>query len=205
MLMNHRPDSANDLLHWNAFREGSETAFAALYSTYFRHLLNYGRRFGADAATTEDAIHDVFIDLWKYRQTLTQPQSVQGYLLKTFRNRLLAQLTEQQRRATPVDVEEQFGLLPDEPSVEDQLIEDGLHQEQHESIHRSFNTLAPRQREVLYLRYFTDLSYDEICAVMGITYNTARTQLHQALMALRKRLEKNWPVMMLVVRLLEGI
>jgi RNA polymerase sigma factor (sigma-70 family) len=181
--MNARPDSTNDLTHWNAFREGSESAFAALYSAYYRHLMNYGRRFGADVATTEDAVHDVFIDLWNYRQTLTQPLSVQSYILKSFRNRLVSQLAERQRRFADVDVEEQFGLLSPELSAEDRLVEDGLNQEQHEHIRVVFKTLSPRQQEVLYLRYFTDLSYDQICAVMGITYNTARTQLYQALTA----------------------
>ncbi|GAB3315889.1 sigma-70 family RNA polymerase sigma factor [Larkinella ripae] len=198
--MNHRPASSNDLIIWNAFREGSESAFADLYSTYYRHLLNYGRRFGADAATTEDTIHDVFIDLWKYRRTLVQPQSVQFYLLKAFRNRLVRQLADQHRFAE-TDVEEQFGLLAAEPSVEERLIEEGLSRDQHAHIQLAFKTLSPRQQEVLYLRYFTDLGYDEICAVMGITYHTARTQLYHALTALRKRLEANWPVLLLLVEL----
>ncbi|MGA0559202.1 RNA polymerase sigma factor [Larkinella sp. VNQ87] len=194
--MNARPDSTNDLAYWKAFREGSESAFAALYSAHYRHLMNYGRRFGADAATAEDAIHDVFVDLWNYRRTLTQPQSVQSYLLKTFRNRLISQLTERQRRFAHVEVEEQFGLLPTEPSAEDRLVEDNISWEQQQQMQGALKTLSPRQQEILYLRYFTDLDYDEICAVMGITYNTARTQLYQALTALRKRLETNWPVLL---------
>lgn len=197
--MNRRPDSINDLMHWNAFREGSESAFAALYSTYYRHLTNYGRRFGSDTATTEDAIHDVFIDLWNYRRTLTQPQSVQSYILKAFRNRLVTILSERQRRSVDVEVEEQFDLLPAQPSMEDQLVEAILSQEQHAHIQAAFQTLSARQREILYLRYFTDLSYEEICSVMGITYNTARTQIYKALLALRKRLETHWPVLLLVL------
>ena len=204
MLMNARPDTTNDLMHWNAFREGSESAFAALYSAHYRHLMNYGRRFGADVATAEDAVHDVFIDLWNYRRTLTQPQSVQSYLLKAFRNRLVTQLAERQRRFAETDVEEQFGLVSSEPSAEERLVEDGLNQEQQEHIQGAFTTLSPRQQEVLYLRYFTDLSYDEICAVMGITYNTARTQLYQALTALRKRLQTNWPVLLLLIGCFEN-
>ncbi|GAB3908465.1 sigma-70 family RNA polymerase sigma factor [Larkinella knui] len=201
--MNTRPDSTNDLIRWNAFREGSESAFAALYSAHYRHLMNYGRRFGADVATAEDAIHDVFIDLWNYRRTLTQPQSVQSYLLRSFRNRLVNQLAERQRRFAETDVGELFGLLSPEPSAEERLVEDGLNQEQQEQVQAAFATLSPRQQEVLYLRYFTDLGYDEICAVMGITYNTARTQLYQALTALRKRLQPNWPVLLLLIGLFE--
>ncbi|MFD1144454.1 RNA polymerase sigma factor [Larkinella insperata] len=200
--MSHRPDTSNDLIHWNAFREGSESAFAALYSTYYRHLLNYGRRFGSDAATAEDAIHDVFIDLWKYRQTLTQPQSIQSYILKAFRNRLVTQLAEHQRRFATVDREEPFGLVATEPSSEDRLVEDTLNREQRAQIERAFKTLSPRQQEVLYLRYYTDLNYDEICAIMSITYNTARTQLYQALSVLRKRLATDWPVLLWWISLL---
>ncbi|GAB3917067.1 RNA polymerase sigma factor [Larkinella terrae] len=201
--MNARPDSTHDLTNWNAFREGSELAFSALYSAYYRYFVNYGRRFGADDATTEDAIHDLFIELWNHRQTLSQPQSVQAYLLKSFRNRLVTQLAERQRRFADVDVEEQFGLLSPEPSAEERLVTDGLHQEQYEQVRGAFTTLSPRQREVLYLRYFTDLSYEEICAVMGITYHTARTQLYQALTALRKRLQPNWPVLILLFSLFD--
>ncbi|GAB3262922.1 sigma-70 family RNA polymerase sigma factor [Larkinella harenae] len=182
-------------MHWNAFREGSESAFAALYSTYYRHLTNYGRRFGADPETTEDAIHDVFIELWNYRRTLAQPQSVQFYILRVFRNRLVTILRDQQRQATDVEMEKPFDLLPAEPSVEDRLVEEVLNQEQHAHIHSAFQTLSARQQEILYLRYFTDLSYEEICSVMGITYNTARTQIYKGLLALRKRLETHWPVL----------
>ena len=199
--MNAGPDTSNDLMRWNAFREGSESAFAALYSAHYRHLINYGRRFGADQATAEDAIHAGFSDLWKFRQTLTQPPSVQSYLLTVFRNRLVSQFTERQRRFAETDGEEQFGLFPAEPSAEDRLLEDGLDQEQHEHIQSALISLSPRQQEILYLRYFTDLSYDDICTVMGITYNTARTQLYQALTALRKRLQANWPVLLLLLGL----
>ncbi|WP_128544897.1 RNA polymerase sigma factor [Larkinella soli] len=197
--MHPEAEPTNDLIQWNAFREGSESAFGNLYTSHYRLLRNYGRRFGADDATVEDAIHDLFIELWNYRRTLARPDSVRSYILRSFRNRLVAQLTERQRHVAPEQVENRFGLLPAEPSVEERLIEAGLNQEQHRQVRTALLGLSPRQQEILYLRYFSDLDYDQICAVMGITYNTARTQLHQALVALRKRLQPHWPVLVWVL------
>jgi RNA polymerase sigma factor (sigma-70 family) len=48
--------------------------------------------------------------------------------------------------------------------------------------------LPPRQRQVLYLRYRSDLAYDEIARVLGITASSARSHATQAMATLRGRL-----------------
>lgn len=176
---------------WLAFQQGSEPAFRALYVAHYKLLVNYGRRFGANDALIEDVVHDLFLELWHYRQTLTQPQSIPAYLIKSFRNRLLSQLAEQNRYQSNDHAGDDFGLHPTEPSVEDRLIEAGLNQEQQQRVQKAMALLSPRQQEILYLRYFSELDYQQICAIMGVTYHTARTQMHQALVALRKRLSEN--------------
>ncbi|GAA4399991.1 sigma-70 family RNA polymerase sigma factor [Nibrella viscosa] len=188
----------NDVV-WDAFQQGSEPAFRALYVAHYTLLVNYGRRFGADDALIEDTVHDLFLELWHYRRTLTRPQSIQSYLIKAFRNRLLTQLAQQNRYQSRDESDDSFGLLPTEPSAEERLIEAGLHQEQQQRVQKAMALLSPRQQEILYLRYFSELNYEQICAVMGITYHTARTQMHQALTALRKRLQENWSVSILLM------
>ncbi|GAA4453592.1 sigma-70 family RNA polymerase sigma factor [Nibrella saemangeumensis] len=194
--MNKTP--VNDAV-WEAFQQGSEPAFRALYVAHYKLLVNYGRRFGAENALIEDAVHDLFLELWHYRRTLTKPQSIQSYLLKSFRNRLLTQLAQQYRFQSNGEEDAGFGLLPAEPSAEDRLIEAGLSHEQQLRVQKAMALLSPRQQEILYLRYFSDFDYEQICAVMGITYHTARTQMHQALTALRRRLQENWLVCLLLM------
>jgi RNA polymerase sigma factor (sigma-70 family) len=47
------------------------------------------------------------------------------------------------------------------------------------------NNLSRRQREVIYLRYYDDLTYEEISQVMGLNYQSVMNHLHKALKALR--------------------
>ena len=51
------------------------------------------------------------------------------------------------------------------------------------------NALSPRQREIIYLRYFNDLSYEQICELMNINYQTARSQIYSSLKQLRMLLK----------------
>jgi RNA polymerase sigma factor (sigma-70 family) len=51
-------------------------------------------------------------------------------------------------------------------------------------------TLKPEHRAALVLRYYEDLSHEEIAAVMRCRVTTARSRVHRALAALRKELER---------------
>jgi RNA polymerase sigma factor (sigma-70 family) len=73
-----------------------------------------------------------------------------------------------------------------EYSFEDSLIEQAVSQEQRQRLIQVLNTLPARQKEILYLRFHSELSYEEICSVMGISYQTARNQFHQAIKAVRQ-------------------
>lgn len=122
----------------------------------------------------EDCIQDVFIELWHYRKGLAQPVSVRFYLLKALRNRLRAQY----RRDLPfvsgwddAAENERVSSYPFdmEPSAEQKLIALEIDTERKDQIHRAIQTLSPRQREIIYLRYFNNLTYEQICEVMLTT------------------------------------
>ncbi len=181
---------------WLQFQAGSELAFQQIHQQHIRHLLNYGLRLNGSLSAVEDCIQDVFVELWLYRERLTQPSSVRFYLLKALRNRLKVQY----RRDQPFvsgwdnDPESQFPAgqpFDTEPSIEQQLIALDIDAEQRQHIQRAMNALSARQREILYLRYFNDLSYEQICEVMNINYQTARSQVYQSLKLLRNILNDN--------------
>ncbi|GAB4021362.1 RNA polymerase sigma factor [Spirosoma koreense] len=182
----------NEQVLWLAFQSGDEGAFRQLYQLHIRHLLNYGLRLCDSLATVEDCIQDVFAELWHYRQRLTQPASVRFYLLKALRNRLKAQY----RREKPFisgwdDDRDEIGqsYFSIEPSAEQQLIALDIDAERAAKIRLAMNALSPRQREIIYLRYFNDLSYEQICELMNINYQTARSQIYASLKQLRMLLK----------------
>lgn len=176
---------------WQKFQQGDETAFQQLHQQNIRHLLNYGLRLNGSLSTVEDCIQDVFIELWQYRQGLAQPASVRFYLLKALRNRLRAQYRRDLPFVSGYDNSgEQAALnLPPfdtEPSAEEQLIALDIDAERKALIDQTLQALSARQREIIYLRYFNDLTYDQICEVMQINYQTARSQIYSALKLIRK-------------------
>jgi RNA polymerase sigma factor (sigma-70 family) len=180
-----QPASETDL--WHAFQQGDEAAFRALYQTHFRHLMNYGLRFVGSAAVVEDGIQDLFLELWQYRQRLAQPQSVRFYLLRGLRNRLSAYLRQALTFAeVPLNEDEYPFAL--EASSEQRWIDLDVDEAQRRRIRLALDQLTPRQREIIYLRYFNDLSYEQICDLLGINYQSARSQVYQAVKLLRQRL-----------------
>ena len=175
--------------NWQAFILGDEAAFRQLYHAHVRHLLNYGLRLHGSLAIVEDCIQDLFSELWRYRERLTQPTSVRFYLLKSLRNKIKAQFRREQLFVS--GREDDFeGLLARqsfsaEPSAEQRWVELDIDTERRQQVQRALQALTPRQREVLYLRYFNDLTYEQICEVMDINYQAARSQVYQALKVLR--------------------
>lgn len=175
---------------WQQFQAGNEQAFQQLHQHHVRHLLNYGLRLHGSLSAVEDCIQDVFIELWQYRERLTQPSSVRFYLLKALRNRLKAQYRRDQPFVSGWDQDPDGPFLSGqpfdaEPSAEQQLIALDIDAERRHKIQQAMNALSPRQREILYLRYFNDLTYEQICEVMHINYQTARSQIYQSLKILR--------------------
>ena len=176
---------------WRQFQQGNEQAFRALYQQHVRHLLNYGLRLHGSLSTVEDCIQDLFAELWQYRRTLMQPASVRFYLLKGLRNKLKARYRKDIPYAAGWDADPELPF-PIEPSTEQRLIELDIDNELQQRVHQALAILSPRQREILYLRYFNDLTYEQICEVTGINYQTARSQVYNALKLLRREVKVSW-------------
>jgi RNA polymerase sigma factor (sigma-70 family) len=170
---------------WDAFQEGKEWALEYIYVAQFKYLLNYGLRFCRDKTQVEDHIHDLFVEIWNHRRTLSRTQSIRFYLLRVLRNKIYRHSSQPENHVRPLEDSEHYPFWI-EYSFEDALIEQTISQEQKEKVLHVLNNLPARQKEVLYLRFYHDLTYEEICEVMGISYQTARNQFHQALKSLRR-------------------
>ena len=79
-------ENTEDTLLWKSFKQGDKKAFEQLYKKYFKVLGSYGFRLSQDKDLVEDAIHDVFIDLWRRKEYLSDVQNVKFYLFSAIRN-----------------------------------------------------------------------------------------------------------------------
>lgn len=163
---------------WNAFKKGDWEAYTSLYHAYYRLLNNYGYKFTRDVDLIEDAIHDLFTTLWTNRENLGSPISVKNYLYKSIRNILFRKIKASSRF---FNLQEDDESIPFEVSYDHQLILNEDEARLQKIIKDVLYKLPARQKEIIYLRFYDGLSYEEIADIMCIHVSSAYKLLYKAL------------------------
>ena len=171
-----------DILLWESFREGNREAFATLFSAHYELLYRYGGKFTSDDHLLEDSIQELFIELWQAK-TRTPVVSVRAYLLKSLKYKLLKTYRKSRDIVPLVDGETAF-----EWSHESFIIAGEEDNEKKRRVLKALEQLTGRQKEIIYLKYYQNLSYDEVSEIMNINYQVARNLLYQAIRSLKNRL-----------------
>jgi RNA polymerase sigma-70 factor (ECF subfamily) len=172
----------DDILLWESFREGDRKAFATLFRTHYELLYRYGGKFTTDLNLLEDCIQELFIELWQAK-TRTTVISVRAYLLKSLKYKLLKTYRKSRSIVPIADDEASF-----EWSHESFLIAGEEVAEKKRQLLKAMEQLSGRQKEIIYLKYYQNLSYDEVSEIMNINYQVARNLLYQAIRSLKNRL-----------------
>ena len=181
-------ENTDDIQLWSRLKTGDRHAFDIIYRRYVDTLFKYGSRFSKDSNTVEDAIHDLFVYIWKQKENLSDTDSIKAYLLFALRNSLLKILKNKSR----VELKDQDPYLSEkEKSAEDTIIEDEEQEELKFVLKESMNVLSNREREVMYLKYFDGMSYEDICSIMNINYQSVRNLVSRSLKKLHGELKKS--------------
>jgi RNA polymerase sigma factor (sigma-70 family) len=135
----------------------------------------------------KDCIHDLFITIWKNRDNLSQPNSVKAYLLSAIQRKLKRQTIRLRSRQHDID-----GLTT--PLLtgckEDEMIEDQLELEQKHIVNKALNALTKREREAIYLKFYSNLSYKEVAEVMAIRVDSIYNLISKSIETLHGELNK---------------
>jgi RNA polymerase sigma factor (sigma-70 family) len=187
---------------WNAFKKGDWEAYTSLYHAYYRLLNNYGYKFTKDTNLIEDAIHDLFITLWANRDNLGNPISVKNYLYKSIRNILFRKIKAESRF---FDLQEDNESIPFEVSYDHQMILNEEEKSLQQTIKGVLHKLPARQQEIIYLRFYDGLSYEEIADIMCINVSSTYKLLYKALENLQQSLTcASIGVMEILLRIMNG-
>lgn len=163
---------------WHSFKRGDWEAYTVLYNTFFYALNNYGYKFCRDKNLIEDTIHDFFVRLWTTKEKLSNPVSVKNYMFKSFRNILFRKM-KTEGKFTGISAEEYpFGFDVSYNSEITARIED---RETAEKVQAIIKTLPPRQQEIIFLRFYEGLSYEEIADIMGINISSTYKLFYKAI------------------------
>jgi RNA polymerase sigma factor, sigma-70 family len=168
----------------DAAYDGNEDLLAFMYRTYADNLYAYGLSFHSDIGIIEDAIHDVFIDVYTNEKRLEGISNLQHYLRAAFRHRILFLLQGNKRYVKNLnDISDLFA----EKNSQEVWIENEEENDKKRLVNRLLSGLTRHQREAVHLRFIEGLSYDEISEIMQINYQSVKTLVHRAVSRLRNK------------------
>ena len=175
--------NSDDIALWQSLRKGNDLAFSNLYQRFSNMLFNYGMHICYNRELVKDCIQELFINIWNKRETLTELDSVKHYLFKSFRNLLIQHINRNRKLFTDLNENDEF--LDFELSIEDELLAQDFRKENQKKILYGLTKISNRQREILILKFFNNLSYSDIASIMSITPASAHNLISKALQCMR--------------------
>ena len=168
---------------WQRIREDDESALEALYKRHYQILYRYGLKLAKEKEIAQDCVQELFFQLWNRRDKLKEVQSVRFYLMKWLKREIVRTLNDKHsgnHLVTLDDETEYVGL-----AVEDLFEKKEVSSHNAIQVRKALESLTPREREVIYMRFFLELTYEEICSAMNLSYQVVMNYVHRALKSLR--------------------
>lgn len=173
-------------------QEGRESAFRELFDRYYHRLYCIARQYVQDDFTADTIVGDLFYHLWETRKSLHIHVSLNAYLIRSIRNFCLNFLQKNYvEREVDLQAVSPLLFVTDEYPL-GTLLEKELTEKVQEEIER----LPLETRRVFVLSRIEELTHHEIAEQIGISVNTVKYHMKQALSTLRDRL-KEYLVMIL--------
>jgi len=175
-----------DSILWQRFKDGDRIAFESLIRTYYQPLFEYGRKFTLDRDALKDHVHDLFTNLWERRTVIGPTDHIKPYLLKSLRNRIFK---EKQRTDifSEMDEQELFPVAFFDEDEETKIICVETSEEKKSQIKHVLSTLTRRQQEVIHLKFYQNLSNDQIADLLAISRPAVANLLYQTLKLFKEK------------------
>ena len=174
-----------------SYRSGRETAFEKLVEKYKSRVYTTIYLIVKDQAIAEDLLQDVFV---KVVHTLTadgynEEGKFQPWLMRIAHNLAIDHFRKSKRYPTIImeDGSNVFNTLKfAEESIEDARVKEDT----VELVRKLIDELPESQKQVLIMRHYMDLSFQEIAEQTGVSINTALGRMRYALINMRKKLKQ---------------
>jgi RNA polymerase sigma-70 factor, ECF subfamily len=160
-------------------RDGDATAFATLIEHHERAALAVAYALSGDGASAGDAVQEAFWRAWRQLGTLKDPGRFGPWLLQIVRHAALD--VRRRKRPTVATVPEQTAERPEPPEA-------AAKAEQAIVIRRAIDTLDEVTRSVVLLRYYEDLSTQQIAELMELSPGAVDMRLTRGRGELRQKL-----------------
>lgn len=160
-----------------AARGGDRRAFSQLVEAYMRPVYNLTYRMLGNAQEAEDAAQETFLRAWSRMEQYNVEHKFSTWLFSIANHYCIDRLRK--RRTVQVSIDDNpvlENLHDDDPLPE----QSSLRREQMVEVQQLMAQLEPDYRTPLVLRYWEDLSYEEIAVTLGLTVPAVKSRLFRA-------------------------
>ncbi|MCG8306666.1 MAG: sigma-70 family RNA polymerase sigma factor [Cytophagales bacterium] len=176
-----------DSVLWKKIRRGDKNSFDELYNRYSDVLFNYSRKLTISQILVEESIQDLFFKIWIKREKLSKVENVKAYLFLSIRRILLRKVKEEVNSSfSSLDKNQNIFVISDES----RMIEEERRNDQNRLVESAFSFLTQRQKEIVFLKFFENLSYAEISDILEIDIKGTYKLMARAIQKLREVLNK---------------
>ena len=172
----------------SAYLEGDEKALGVLVDRYLKDVYNFAFKLTGDLHASEDIAQDSFVKAWKNIRKYRQGSNFLTWLFAITRNTAIDWLRTKKELAFS-SFENELGenrfaeTLADSELLPDELL---ARAEDKNYVEALLAELNPIYREVLTLRYSSNLTFEEIGEILRKPLHTVKSQHRRALIALRR-------------------
>ncbi|MFD2938457.1 RNA polymerase sigma factor [Flavobacterium notoginsengisoli] len=162
--------------------QGSELAFTNLYNLYKNNVYSTAVRITKSKIQAEEAVQDIFLKIWQNRETLAEVTHFENYLFIISRNHLFNAIKKIARETSLISEIEQkdTGLIDTDNSIKDEQYNIILNQ--------IVEQLPPQQQKVYQMVKRDGLSHQKIGEDLGISTETVKKHMAQALKFIRLKI-----------------
>ena len=160
-----------------ARRRAEDAAVAALVSQYAGTLYRVAYSVLRNASDAEDAVQEAFVRVLRHRETLHEVRDQRVWLIRIVWNVVLDRKRRMKTRPETDDVAELARVLPAAGLSADELVAAAQH---HAHVLACVEQLPAKERQVLMLSAFEELTSVEIASVLGISESSVRSRLFRA-------------------------
>lgn len=173
---------------WKSFKGGDLKAYEQLFNLFYQDLYGYGLKLCSRTELVRDSIQSLFVTLWDRKEYLGEVRSVKAYLLASLRRKILKTLNLE-RKTESIDYLQDVPIPGVQMSIEESIILKELKDHQKQMLQDALENLPTRQKEILFLKYYNGMSYEEIEEILSINYQSIRNHIYRALERLRANLK----------------
>jgi len=166
-------------------KKGNENSFRKIYLKYHKQLFRVALKYLRSKSLAEDAVHDVFVNLWDNREKLKSSGSLKGFLFTATKNHVL-NVIDKDRRRLKKHIKHSYEKKMNRMGI-DNVFDLSEYRELYKS---AVQQLPEKRREVFKLRTKEGLSNRETAEFLKVSVHTVKSQYYKASISINEYMHK---------------